>query len=255
MRLRLSRAAEPTAPPFGRTSTRCSRARSARPTSSTSASRRSTCPTDMRSVQRQAFAGMLWSKQYYCYDGRALARGRSGRAAAAPARRAATATGGTSQRPTCSRCRTSGSTRGSPRGTWPSTRSPFAMIDPEFAKHQLDPAHARVVHAPQRPDPGVRVGLRRRQSAGARVGGAARLPDRADAARPRATATFLERVFHKLLLNFTWWVNRKDAEGSNIFQGGFLGLDNIGVFDRTRRCRPAATSSRPTARAGWRCTA
>ena len=45
---------------------------------------------------------------------------------------------------------------------------------------------------------------------------------------------FLQRVFHKLLLNFTWWVNRKDAEGNNIFQGGFLGLDNIGVFDRSR---------------------
>jgi hypothetical protein len=45
---------------------------------------------------------------------------------------------------------------------------------------------------------------------------------------------FLERIFHKLMLNFTWWVNRKDAEGRNIFQGGFLGLDNIGVFDRSR---------------------
>ena len=44
---------------------------------------------------------------------------------------------------------------------------------------------------------------------------------------------FLERVFHKLLLNFTWWVNRKDADGSNVFEGGFLGLDNIGVFDRS----------------------
>jgi glycogen debranching enzyme len=44
---------------------------------------------------------------------------------------------------------------------------------------------------------------------------------------------FLERVFHKLLLNFTWWVNRKDTEGNNIFEGGFLGLDNIGVFDRS----------------------
>jgi hypothetical protein len=44
---------------------------------------------------------------------------------------------------------------------------------------------------------------------------------------------FLERVFHKLMLNFTWWVNRKDSEGKNIFQGGFLGLDNIGVFDRS----------------------
>jgi Mannosylglycerate hydrolase MGH1-like glycoside hydrolase domain len=44
---------------------------------------------------------------------------------------------------------------------------------------------------------------------------------------------FLERIFQKLLLNFTWWVNRKDAEGRNVFQGGFLGLDNIGVFDRS----------------------
>ena len=44
---------------------------------------------------------------------------------------------------------------------------------------------------------------------------------------------FLARVFHKLLINFTWWVNRKDAEGMNVFQGGFLGLDNIGVFDRS----------------------
>jgi hypothetical protein len=45
---------------------------------------------------------------------------------------------------------------------------------------------------------------------------------------------FLEKVFHKLLLNFTWWVNRKDSEGDNVFEGGFLGLDNIGIFDRNR---------------------
>src|SRR6266403_307880 len=53
--------------------------------------------------------------------------------------------------------------------------------------------------------------------------------------RVRGTAdrAFLEKVFHKLLLNFTWWVNRKDPDGANIFQGGFLGLDNIGVFDRS----------------------
>jgi hypothetical protein len=51
--------------------------------------------------------------------------------------------------------------------------------------------------------------------------------------RGKADRAFLERIFHKLLLNFTWWVNRKDAEGNNIFQGGFLGLDNIGVFDRS----------------------
>ena len=48
-----------------------------------------------------------------------------------------------------------------------------------------------------------------------------------------ADRPFLERIFHKLLFNFTWWVNRKDMEGNNVFQGGFLGLDNIGVFDRS----------------------
>lgn len=45
--------------------------------------------------------------------------------------------------------------------------------------------------------------------------------------------TFLQKVFHKLMLNFTWWVNRKDNEGNNIFEGGFLGLDNVGIFDRS----------------------
>jgi hypothetical protein len=46
---------------------------------------------------------------------------------------------------------------------------------------------------------------------------------------------FLEKIFHKLLLNFTWWVNRKDPEGNNVFEGGFLGMDNIGVFDRSSK--------------------
>jgi hypothetical protein len=45
---------------------------------------------------------------------------------------------------------------------------------------------------------------------------------------------FLESVFQKLLLNFTWWVNRKDADGENLFSGGFVGLDNIGVLDRSQ---------------------
>lgn len=55
-----------------------------------------------------------------------------------------------------------------------------------------------------------------------------------DRKRGKADHSFLERVFHKLLLNFTWWVNRKDISGNNIFTGGFLGLDNIGVFDRSK---------------------
>jgi hypothetical protein len=51
--------------------------------------------------------------------------------------------------------------------------------------------------------------------------------------RGHGDTAFLERVFHKLMLNFTWWVNRKDVEDNNVFEGGFLGLDNVGVFDRS----------------------
>jgi hypothetical protein len=56
---------------------------------------------------------------------------------------------------------------------------------------------------------------------------------RLQAARGQGDVEWLERAFQKLLLNFTWWVNRKDRTGSNVFEGGFLGLDNIGVFDRS----------------------
>ncbi len=60
------------------------------------------------------------------------------------------------------------------------------------------------------------------------------------ASRKSRTGQFLERVFHKLLLNFTWWVNRKDPQGKNVFEGGFLGLDNIGVFDRSQPLGPGS---------------
>jgi hypothetical protein len=66
---------------------------------------------------------------------------------------------------------------------------------------------------------------------------------------------FLERVFHKLLINFAWWVNKRDHRGKNVFEGGFLGLDNISVVDRSEALPPASTWSRPTRRRGWRCTA
>ena len=65
----------------------------------------------------------------------------------------------------------------------------------------------------------------------------------------RADRDFLERIFHKLLLNFGWWVNRKDADGRNVFQGGFLGLDNIGLFDRSSPL-PTGGSYRPVGRHG-----
>ena len=109
---------------------------------------------------------------------------------------------------------------------------PLAMIDPEFAKNQLIlltrewymhpngqiPAYEwkfSDVNPPVHAWAALRVYKIEKKMYG------------------RADTRFLERVFQKLLLNFTWWVNRKDAEGRNIFQGGFLGLDNIGVFDRS----------------------
>ncbi len=111
---------------------------------------------------------------------------------------------------------------------------PLAMIDSEFAKRQLIlllrewymhpngqiPAYEWAfgdVNPPVHAWAALRVYKIEAKNTG--------VPDR----------MFLERVFHKLLLNFTWWVNRKDPEGNNIFEGGFLGLDNIGVFDRSAK--------------------
>ena len=73
--------------------------------------------------------------------------------------------------------------------------------------------------------------------------------------RGTADRTFLERVFHKRLLNCTWWVNRKDAEGLNIFQGGSSASTISASSTGRHPCPPAATSSSPTARAGWACIA
>ena len=65
---------------------------------------------------------------------------------------------------------------------------------------------------------------------------------------------FLERVFHRLMLNFTWWVNRKDVDGRNIFEGGFSASTISAFSTAARRCRPAARSISRTAPPGWRCT-
>ena len=89
-----------------------------------------------------------------------------------------------------------------------------------------------MVHAPQRSVAGVRICILGCESAGASLGGLARLPPAGGEGSP--DRGFLERAFQKLLLNFTWWVNREDHEGNNLFAGGFLGLDNIGAFDRSK---------------------
>jgi Mannosylglycerate hydrolase MGH1-like glycoside hydrolase domain len=68
--------------------------------------------------------------------------------------------------------------------------------------------------------------------------------------RGRADHGFLKRVFHKLLLNYAWWINRKDADGQNVFEGGFLGLDNISVFDRSQPLPPGYSLKQADA-TGW----
>jgi hypothetical protein len=109
---------------------------------------------------------------------------------------------------------------------------PFAHLDPDFAKQQLQLFLREWYMHPNGQIPAyefafVDVNPPVHAWAAWRV-------YKISAPRGSRDIDFLESVFHKLLLNFTWWVNRKDTEGNNIFSGGFLGLDNIGVFDRSK---------------------
>jgi hypothetical protein len=190
-----------------------------------------TLSEDARNVQRQAFAGMLWTKQYYHYVIEDWLKGDP-----------------TQPQPQRQSARNSEWTHlfnddilSMPDkwefpwfAAWDLAfhTIPLATIDPEFAKRQLDrltrewymhpngqiPAyewHFSDVNPPVEAWATWRVYQIEKQIYG------------------RADTDFLERVFQKLLLNFTWWVNRKDRGGNNVFEGGFLGLDNIGIFDRS----------------------
>jgi hypothetical protein len=188
---------------------------------------------DGRRVQRQAFAGLLWSKQFYHLAVDSWLKGDPGQPA-----------------PPASRNRGRNhqwvhlynedvlSMPDKWEYPWYAAWDlafhmiPLALVDPEYAKHQLSlflrewymhpngqiPAYEWAfgdVNPPVHAWACWRVFQIDRKLTG------------------RADHAFLESAFHKLLLNFTWWVNRKDASGNNIFEGGFLGLDNIGVFDRS----------------------
>jgi hypothetical protein len=188
---------------------------------------------DARNVMRQGFAGMLWSKQFYHYVIKDWLEGDPGN-------------------PPPPKERLNGRNR-----EWPHLYNadvismpdkweypwyaawdlafhciPLALVDPDFAKEQLTLLVREWYMHPNGQLPAYEWAF-----------GDVNPPVHAWAAwrvykidkkrSGKGDHAFLERVFHKLLLNFTWWVNRKDAEGMNIFQGGFLGLDNIGVFDRS----------------------
>lgn len=108
----------------------------------------------------------------------------------------------------------------------------LALVDPELAKRQLTLFTREWYMHPNGQLPAYEWNLCDTNPP-VHAWAALRVYRMDQAATGKADRVFLESVFHKLLMNFTWWVNRKDPNGSNVFQGGFLGMDNIGVFDRS----------------------
>jgi hypothetical protein len=188
---------------------------------------------DARLVQRQALAGMLWSKQYYQFD---VTRWMDGDPAQPkpPARRRR---GRNSDwRHLCNADIVSMPDKWEYPwyASWDLAfhAAAFALIDPAFAKRQL---LLLVKDRYQHPNGQLPAYEWAFGDANPPVHAWAtwRVYEIDRAITGKGDRDFLELVFHKLLLNFSWWVNRKDADGHNIFQGGFLGLDNVGIFDRS----------------------
>jgi hypothetical protein len=188
---------------------------------------------DGNNVQRQAFAGLLWSKQFFHFDVRTWLNG-DPQQPAPPAGRFY------GRNKEWQHLYNSDVFSMPDKWEYPWYAAwdlafhcvALALIDPDFAKEQLVLMLREWYMHPNGQLPAYEWAF-----------GDVNPPVHAWAAwrvykiekriRGKADRAFLERVFQKLTLNFTWWVNRKDAEGRNVFQGGFLGLDNIGIFDRS----------------------
>ncbi len=188
---------------------------------------------DTKAIQRQAFAGLLWSKQYYHFVIEQWLDGDKAFGAPPPARKKG-------RNSTWTHLFNADVISMPDKWEYPWYAAwdlafhcvAFAHIDPGFAKDQLLLMLREWYMHPNGQIPAYEwafgdVNPPVHAWAALQV---YRIEERKTGAGDR---DFLERVFHKLLLNFTWWVNRKDVEGRNVFQGGFLGLDNIGVFDRS----------------------
>ena len=194
---------------------------------------------DKRNVQRQAFAGMIWSKQFFCYDVREWLDGDPACPPPPAERKRGRNAEWTHLNNACVM-----SMPDKWEYPWYAAWDlafhtiPLALVDPEFAKHQLIQLTREWYMHPNGQLPAYEwafgdVNPPVHAWATWRVFQMDRKQRRETNSADKGDLEFLERVYHKLLLNFTWWVNRKDAQGRNIFQGGFLGLDNIGVFDRS----------------------
>jgi len=188
---------------------------------------------DAKNVMRQGFAGMLWSKQFYHCVIRQWLAGDPGNPLPPPERR-------NGRNHEWLHLYNADVISIPDKWEYPWYAAwdlafhciPLAQVDPDFAKEQLILLLREWYMHPNGQLPAYEWAF-----------GDVNPPVHAWAAwrvykidkklHGKGDREFLVRVFHKLLLNFTWWVNRKDADGMNIFQGGFLGLDNIGVFDRS----------------------
>jgi hypothetical protein len=198
-----------------------------------------TLTEDQRLVQRQALAGMIWSKQFFYYDVPQWLTGDPGQPSPPPER----ARGRNHE---WKHLNNADIISMPDKWEYPWFAAwdlafhtiSLALVDPDFAKRQLLLLTREWYMHPNGQLPAYEWAF---GDVNPPVHGwATWRVFQMDRKRRRLTNPddpgdlgFLERVFHKLMLNFTWWVNRKDAEGRNVFQGGFLGLDNIGVFDRS----------------------
>ncbi|EHQ30861.1 MGH1-like glycoside hydrolase domain-containing protein [Mucilaginibacter paludis] len=188
---------------------------------------------DEHLVQRQAWAGMLWSKQFFLYDVNRWLEGDPGLPAPPDGHRR-----GRNHR---WKHFVAGNIISMPDkweypwfAAWDLAFHCLAMapIDPDFAKQQLSLlVSANYIH-PSGQLPAYEWDFND-VNPPVHALAAWDVYELDKKAKGKGDLLFLEDVFHKLLLNFTWWVNQKDSEGNNIFEGGFLGLDNIGVFNRS----------------------
>ncbi|MBV9580465.1 MAG: glucosidase [Chloroflexi bacterium] len=188
---------------------------------------------DERRVRRQAYAGLLWSKQVYIWDQPQWIVGDPA-GPPPPPERAYGRNSGWAHFNTTHVLSVPDAWEYPWFAAWDLAFHcvPLAYVDPEFAKDQLTIMLREWYMHPNGQIPAYEWAF---DDVNPPVHGWAAW--RVYQIDRELTGTgdrgFLERVFHKLLLNFTWWVNRKDPNGLNVFQGGFLGLDNIGVFDRS----------------------
>ena len=190
------------------------------------------CSAELALVQRRAFAGLLWSKKHYRYDVRSWLDGDPGQPPVNSSRRRG--------RNAHWQHLVNADILSMPdEWEYPWYASwdlafhaiPLALVDPDFAKEQLLLLCREWFMHPNGQLPAYEWAFDD-VNPPVHAWAAWRVYKIDAVATGQPDHAFLERIFHKLLLNFSWWVNRKDAEGNNVFQGGFLGLDNVGPFDR-----------------------